>query len=60
MNVAVPILVGLTVVAAQPNAPKPAGTMVDIGGQRLHVHCTGSGAPAVVLENGLGDVSVSG
>ena len=58
MKIPAAILLGLTVVAAPPTAPKPPGTMVDIGGQRLHVRCTGSGTPAIILENGLGDVSV--
>ncbi len=31
--------------------------LVDIGGQRLHVDCRGSGSPTVVLESGIGDVS---
>jgi len=30
---------------------------VDLGGHRLHVLCTGSGSPTVVVENGLGDFS---
>jgi pimeloyl-ACP methyl ester carboxylesterase len=33
------------------------GTSYDIGGRRLHMHCTGSGGPTVVLESGLGEVS---
>jgi pimeloyl-ACP methyl ester carboxylesterase len=31
--------------------------MVDLGGHRLHVFCTGHGAPTVVVETGLGDFS---
>ncbi len=61
------ILVGLVVCRALyaqgaeiaiPGAATPPGVLVDIGGQRLHVHCTGRGSPTVLLENGLGDVSV--
>jgi len=37
--------------------PEPPGKLVDLGGHRLHVYCTGSGAPTVVVENGLGDYS---
>jgi pimeloyl-ACP methyl ester carboxylesterase len=33
------------------------GTSYDIGGRRLHMHCTGSGGPTVVLESGLGEIS---
>src|SRR5690242_4801294 len=39
------------------NRPKPLGKMVDLGGHRLHVNCTGKGRPTVVVENGLGDFS---
>jgi pimeloyl-ACP methyl ester carboxylesterase len=33
------------------------GRLVDIGGHRLHLRCTGSGSPTVVLEPGAGMVS---
>ena len=36
--------------------PMP-GQLVDVGGHRLHLHCTGSGSPTVVLEPGQGGVS---
>ena len=32
----------------------PPGHLVDIGGFRLHLWCTGSGTPAVILDTGLG------
>lgn len=32
--------------------PKPVGKMVDIGGRKLHIHCTGTGTPTVIVENG--------
>ena len=38
-------------------APKAPGKMVDLGGHRLHVNCTGRGQPTLVVENGLGDFS---
>ena len=31
------------------------GTTYDVGGHRLHLTCTGTGGPTVVLENGLGE-----
>lgn len=37
--------------------PKPLGRLVDLGGHRLHVNCTGRGMPTVIVENGLGDFS---
>jgi pimeloyl-ACP methyl ester carboxylesterase len=33
---------------------KPPGRLVDIGGRRLHLYCTGSESPTVILEAGLG------
>ena len=42
---------------AETAMPKPIGQLVDLGGHRLHVHCTGQGSPVVVVENGLGDFS---
>ena len=33
--------------------PAP-GKMVDIGGYRLHINCTGKGGPTVVLDAGIG------
>src|SRR3954453_14809316 len=35
------------------------GQLYDVGGHRLHMHCTGSGSPTVVLNNGTGEVSQS-
>ena len=35
----------------------PPGHLVDIGGHRLHLWCTGAGAPPVVLDTGLGGSS---
>jgi pimeloyl-ACP methyl ester carboxylesterase len=39
-------------------ASPPPGHLVDIGGYRLHLWCTGHGAPAVILDAGLGGTSV--
>jgi len=38
-------------------ATPPPGRLVDIGGHRLHLWCIGNGAPAVVLDTGLGGTS---
>lgn len=35
-------------------ATPPPGSLVDIGGYRLHLWCTGNGAPVVILDTGLG------
>ena len=34
-----------------------AGQLIDVGGHRLHLQCTGSGSPTVVLQPGGGDMS---
>ncbi len=47
------VAVGDPLTAAGP-AP---GRLVDVGGYRLHLHCVGTGAPTVVLLNGLGETS---
>ncbi len=45
--------------ASKERAPEsPKDRMVDVGGRSLHLTCVGSGAPTVVMENGLdGDES---
>jgi pimeloyl-ACP methyl ester carboxylesterase len=35
----------------------PPGKLVDLGGWRLHLHCTGEGEPTVVFVSGGGDFS---
>jgi pimeloyl-ACP methyl ester carboxylesterase len=35
------------------------GTLYDVGDHRLHLNCSGSGSPTVVLENGLGATSAN-
>jgi pimeloyl-ACP methyl ester carboxylesterase len=58
------LLHAVTVVAqsqsAQPPFPPP-GKLVDVGGWRLHLNCTGearASQPTIILEPGLGDFSV--
>jgi pimeloyl-ACP methyl ester carboxylesterase len=36
----------------------PTGELIDIGGYRLHLHRMGSGSPAVVMDSGLGAISL--
>jgi pimeloyl-ACP methyl ester carboxylesterase len=35
------------------------GKLVDVGGRKMHINCTGQGTPAVILDSGLGDSYVS-
>jgi len=41
-----------TVCSAAAIDPQPVGKLIDIGGRKLHIHCTGNGSPSVVVENG--------
>lgn len=45
--------------AADAQAYPPPGQMVDIGGYRLHINCSGTGNPTVVIDAGWGDFSTS-
>jgi pimeloyl-ACP methyl ester carboxylesterase len=45
--------------AADAKAYPPPGQMVDVGDHRLHINCSGTGGPTVVIEAGLGDWSTS-
>jgi pimeloyl-ACP methyl ester carboxylesterase len=46
-----------TVSAATDAEPSMPGQLIDVGGHRLHLHCTGSGSPTVVLQPGGGEMS---
>jgi len=52
-------LPGLVMAQAPATADRfpPAGRLVEVGGHRLHLNCTGHGGPTVVIENGTGDFS---
>jgi len=43
--------------AVDANAYPMPGQLIDVGDHRLHLHCTGSGSPTVVLQPGGGDFS---
>ena len=45
--------------AADIRAYPPLGQMVDVGGYRLHLNCTGTGSPTVVIDAGLGGWSLT-
>jgi pimeloyl-ACP methyl ester carboxylesterase len=45
--------------AADAKAYPPPGQLVDVGGYRLHINCTGSGNPTVVIVAGAGDWSTT-
>jgi pimeloyl-ACP methyl ester carboxylesterase len=54
--IAATILASLGAVSAQ--GPQPPGKLIDIGGHRLHLQCSGESEPTVILESGLGGYSV--
>lgn len=35
------------------------GRLVDVGGRKMHIECTGEGSPTVILDSGLGDSYLS-
>src|SRR3954447_3633739 len=35
------------------------GKRIDVNGRKMHIHCTGDGSPAVILDSGLGDTYLS-
>lgn len=46
-------------IAGRQNDAGPApGRLIDIGGRRLHLHCSGSGAPTVILEAGASSFAI--
>jgi pimeloyl-ACP methyl ester carboxylesterase len=59
LRIGILLLTGISL-AAQPPLPPP-GQMVDLGGWRLHLNCTGTAnasQPTAILEAGAGDSSV--
>ncbi|MFO1434832.1 MAG: alpha/beta hydrolase [Gammaproteobacteria bacterium] len=51
-------LLSATPARADIDVMNPPGRMVDIGGYSLHIDCRGEGSPTVVMEAGLGGVSL--
>jgi pimeloyl-ACP methyl ester carboxylesterase len=52
------ILVAVASVASAQELRAAPGRFVDIGGRKLHLNCTGSGSPTVVLESGASAFSI--
>jgi pimeloyl-ACP methyl ester carboxylesterase len=46
-----------TVSAATETKPSMPGRLIDVSGHSLHLHCTGTGSPTVVLQPGAGEMS---
>jgi pimeloyl-ACP methyl ester carboxylesterase len=63
MRIWLPLILGLAVQAQEGTPPPlpPPGKLIDIGGWKVHLNCTGTRsaqAPLVILEPGIGDFSV--
>src|SRR5688572_4575036 len=44
--------------AQQPDLPPAPGRLIDVGGRRLHMICSGEGSPTVVLEAGASSFAI--
>jgi pimeloyl-ACP methyl ester carboxylesterase len=51
-------LVCIAVAPGQAQEPVPPGELIDLGGRRLHLNCSGAGSPTVIVQNGGGSFSV--
>ncbi|HLE04309.1 MAG TPA: alpha/beta hydrolase [Anaerolineales bacterium] len=52
------LVVGEMLQSSMRNSNPPPGELVDVGGHRMHINCTGEGRPTVVLSAGLDDFSI--
>ncbi len=46
---ALPVVTLAQATGAKQNPPPPLGKLVDVGGYRVHLYCTGAGSPTVVI-----------
>jgi pimeloyl-ACP methyl ester carboxylesterase len=56
--VIVALVLAMPTLTQSPQPYPPPGRLVDIGGRRLHLYCTGEGSPTVVLLAGGGAFSI--
>jgi pimeloyl-ACP methyl ester carboxylesterase len=52
------VFVTLVAPTTAQDVESPLGRLVDIGNRRLHLHCTGSGSPTVVIEAGASSFAI--
>jgi pimeloyl-ACP methyl ester carboxylesterase len=57
LALAILTVISLAARAQTTDYPAP-GRLIDIGGRTLHLHCTGSGSPTVLLEGGGGAFAI--
>src|SRR6266481_6385300 len=46
---ALPVVTLAQATGAKQNPPPPLGKLIDVGGYRVHLYCTGTGSPTVVI-----------
>jgi pimeloyl-ACP methyl ester carboxylesterase len=44
-----PVLAAAQTTGTSPHPPPPLGKLVDVGGYKVHLYCTGTGSPTVVI-----------
>src|SRR6185503_14044840 len=52
------IVVAVIAIHGQATEYPPLGRLIDVGGRKLHLHCTGAGSPTVLLEAGGGAFAI--
>src|SRR5215831_2425371 len=52
------LVLGAVVAGRAQESYPPPGTLVDVGARRLHLYCTGSGRPTVILEAGASSFAI--
>jgi pimeloyl-ACP methyl ester carboxylesterase len=58
LAVIVVLVVAVQSCAQKPQQSPPPGQLIDIGGRKLHLYCTGTGSPTVLLMAGGGAFSI--
>lgn len=58
MRITAAVLLATTLSAPSSDDPRSPGKLIDIGGRRLHLNCTGSGPQTAIMENGGGAFSI--
>src|SRR5262252_3717428 len=54
-----PIAAGPLLAQSDLAAIPPLGRMIPVNGRQVHLYCTGTGAPTVILEAGLGHAAIN-
>ena len=58
LSVIVVLAMAVPACPQKPQQASPPGSLVDIGGRKLHLYCTGRGDPTVILMAGGGAFSI--